>query len=244
MKTLTESDLTMPRRKPRSLVISLAYRFMRIARALFGAKSVLRFFLNTAWLAWRFAFELSSDVFGSAFQTDARGVSDELLGEFIPPGATVLDAGCGPGRWTRIAARHAAHVTGVDASPVVIEQARRDTAESNVEYVVGDVRDVIARRHFDVALLVHVLEHIDDPDAFLRMMSAAVGVLVIEVPNFEADALNPVRHSLGCRYYTDADHVREYTPSILREQLLRNDLELVRETQNRGSIIAVARRRA
>ena len=76
---MNEADLTMPRRKPRSLAISVAYRLLRAARFLFGAKLVLRFFLNTAWLAWRFAFELASDVLGPRFQTDARGISDALL---------------------------------------------------------------------------------------------------------------------------------------------------------------------
>jgi SAM-dependent methyltransferase len=238
----TEADLTLPRRKPRSLAISVAYRLVRAARALFGAKRVLRFFLDAAWLSWRFAFEVSSDVFGEEFQSDARGISHELLRAHIPAGGTVLDAGCGPGRWTRIVARYAGHVVGVDASADDIARARRETAASNVEYIAGDVRDIIAARRFDAALLVHVLEHIDDPDAFLRAMSAAAKVLIIEVPNFEADPLNAARHVLGRRWYTDADHVREYTPAILRDQLLRSGLEIVREEQNRGSIVAVARR--
>jgi len=241
---MNEPDLTMARRKPRSLAISIAYRLMRAARFVFGAKLVLRFFLNVAWLAWRLAFELASDVLGRKFQTDARGISDELLREFVSPGATVLDAGCGPGRWTRIAARYASRVTGVDADADAIREARRETTETNVEYVIGNIGDAIGQRHFDVALLVHVLEHIEDVDSFLRMMARAADTLIIEVPNFEADALNAVRRQLGCRFYADADHVREYTPSILRGQLMRNDFEIVREEQNRGSIIAVARSHA
>ena len=74
-KLSSESDLTMPRRKRRSIAISLANRLLRPARALFGAKRMLRFFLNVAWLSWRFAFELSGDVFGRSFQTEARGIS-------------------------------------------------------------------------------------------------------------------------------------------------------------------------
>lgn len=231
-------DLRMPRRKPPSLAISVAYRIVRAGRRLVGAKLLLRFFLDVAWLSWRFAFELAGDVFGSAFQTEARGISEELLREHIRPGAAVLDAGCGPGCWTRIAARHAVHVVGVDSSPEKIAEARRATTETNVEYIAGDVRDT--RRHFDVALLIHVLEHVDDAEEFLRTMAAAADVLIIEVPNFEADALNPVRHALGLRYYNDADHVREYTPETLRDELLRSGLAILRLEQNRGSIVAVA----
>lgn len=239
---LTESALTMARRKPRSLAISLAYRLFRAARFTFGARRLLRFLLHASWLTWRFAFELSSDVLGAAFQRDARGLPEELLREVIPSGGTVLDAGCGPGRWTRVAARHAGHVVGVDASAAQIEEARKQTSEPNVEYIAGDLLDILSERKFDVALVIHVLEHIEDPDSFLQQIAAAAGTLVIEVPNFEADPLNPVRVRLGCRFYTDADHVREYTAAILRDQLLRNHLEIVREEQHRGSIVAVARR--
>jgi len=241
---MNESDLTMPRRKPRSLAVSIAYRWMRAARLVFGAKIVLRVLLNAAWLSWRLAFELSSDVLGRKFQTEARGLSETLLREFIAPGATVLDAGCGPGRWTRIAGRYASRVIGVDADADHIREARRETTESNVEYIIGNIDDAIGQHHFDVALLVHVIEHVEDIDSFLQMMARAADTLIIEVPNFEADALNAVRHQLGCRFYTDADHVREYTPSILREQLTRNQFDIVREEQNRGSIIAVVRRHA
>lgn len=230
----------MPRQKPRSIAISLAYRLVRAARALFGAKAVLGFCLDTSWLAWRFAFELSSDVLGGEFQTEARGISEELLQEFVPAGGSVVDVGCGPGRWSRVAARHAANVVGVDSSPAAIEQARRDTVERNVTYLIGNA-SAIGERRFDVALLIHVLEHVEDPDAFLRLAGAAADVLIIEVPNFEADPLNVVRHRLGRRFYADADHVREYTPAILRGQLLRSGFEIVHERQNRGSIVAVAR---
>ncbi len=240
-KNFTESDLAMPRQKPRSIAISLAYRLVRVARALFGAKAVLRFCLDTSWLTWRFAFELSSDVLGNEFQSEARGISEELLKEFIPPGGSVVDVGCGPGRWSRVAARHAGTVVGVDSSKAVIEQARRDTVEKNVTYLIGNASDALGQRHFDVALLIHVLEHIEDAGAFLRIAGAAADVLIIEVPNFDVDPLNAVRHRLGRRFYTDADHVREYTPAILREQLLRSGFEIVREQQNRGSIVAVAR---
>jgi len=240
-RTLSESDLAMPRRKRRSLVISLAYRLVRAARALFGAKRVLRFFLDGAWLCWRFAFELASDIYDAEFQRTARGVSDELLREVIPPNGTVLDAGCGPGHWSRTAAQYAAQVTGVDYSRASIEEARRATTAANVEYIAGDLHDVLGGRKFDVALLIHVIEHIEDIDAFLRLVAGVASTLIIEVPSFEADLLNPVRHEMRSRFYSDADHVREYTPEILREQLVRNGLEVERLELNRASIVAVAR---
>lgn len=243
-RTLSESDLAMPRAKRRSLLISLSYRLVRVARALFGAKRVLRFFLNSAWLSWRFAFEISSDVYGDEFQRTIRGVSGELLSEVIPLGGTVLDAGCGTGHWSRTAAPYASQVTGVDYSRASIEQARRMTTDPNVEFIAGDLHEVLGGRQFDVALLIHVIEHIEDIDAFLRLVATVARLVIVEVPNFEADLLNPVRHELRSRFYSDADHVREYTPAVLRAQLERNGWEIVPPLEvTRASIVAVARRR-
>src|SRR5688500_10106413 len=57
-------------------------------------------------------------------------------------GKRVLDLGCGVGRWTRLAARRGAVVTGVDLSPTMIEEATRRAGEaglsSRCDFVTGD----------------------------------------------------------------------------------------------------------
>ena len=46
---------------------------------------------------------------------------------------SLLDAGCGTGAHTILAARHGARALGIDVSPRAIEIARRKTAESGVD---------------------------------------------------------------------------------------------------------------
>ena len=41
----------------------------------------------------------------------------------MPRGATVLDVGCGVGRWSLQLAARGAHVTGIDLSPTMVAQA-------------------------------------------------------------------------------------------------------------------------
>jgi ubiquinone/menaquinone biosynthesis C-methylase UbiE len=60
----------------------------------------------------------------------------------IEPGMDVLDVGCGSGNATIPAAKRGARVTGVDASPGLIEVAREKGADAMVEvdWIVGDAQ--------------------------------------------------------------------------------------------------------
>jgi len=90
------------------------------------------------------------------------------------PGTNVLDVGCGPGTITvDIAGRVApARVIGIDASPDVIEQARRDAAAvDNVDFATGDVYALdFPDAMFDVVHAHQVLQHLPDPISALREM--------------------------------------------------------------------------
>ncbi len=64
---------------------------------------------------------------------------------------------------------------------------------------LSDARD----EHFDVVLLVHVLEHIDDAPALLKSLPPLARSLIVEVPDFEANPLNVLRHHFGLPYFGD-----------------------------------------
>ena len=76
----------------------------------------------------------------------------------------VLDAGCGTGEHTLLAAIHGADALGVDVSPSAIERARRKAAERGVD-AAFDVADALALDHlgrtFDTVVdsgLFHVFD--------------------------------------------------------------------------------------
>jgi ubiquinone/menaquinone biosynthesis C-methylase UbiE len=62
----------------------------------------------------------------------------------LEPGMQVLDLACGHGRIANRLAERGTRVTGLDATPLFLEQARRDAAERGVEvdYVSGDMRSL------------------------------------------------------------------------------------------------------
>ncbi len=97
------------------------------------------------------------------------------------------------------------------------------------------------REHFDTALLLHVLEHIDDADGCLTTLRSTADRLIVEVPLFDKDELNLIRLDLGVDFSSDADHVREYTHELLKAQLTRNGWEVLDCVQGPISIAAWAR---
>jgi SAM-dependent methyltransferase len=87
----------------------------------------------------------------------------------VEPGSSVLDVGCGVGRWSRRLAARGARVTGIDLSPTMIAEAERRAAAAGVaarcRFEAQDLSALDAGATFDVVLGVTVLQHILDPAA-------------------------------------------------------------------------------
>jgi 2-polyprenyl-3-methyl-5-hydroxy-6-metoxy-1,4-benzoquinol methylase len=87
----------------------------------------------------------------------------------VAPGTTVLDVGCGVGRWSRRLARRGASVTGVDLSPTMVgeavRRAGRDGTASRCRFEVGDIARLDLKRRFDLVLGVTVLQHLLDDES-------------------------------------------------------------------------------
>lgn len=85
----------------------------------------------------------------SARQAGEIDVIWRLLG--LQPGMEVLDLACGHGRIANELAARGCAVTGLDATALFIEMARKDAAERGltVTYVHGDMRTLPWTRRFD-----------------------------------------------------------------------------------------------
>ena len=139
-----------------------------------------------------------------------------------------------------MAAKSAASAIGIDYDDKLLEIAKKQTNEKNIQYIHGDVTKDLGGQKFGLALLIHVIEHIDNPDKMLQTLHDISDKIIVEVPDFESDPLNLVRFDLGLQFYSDGDHVREYTENILTDQLTRNGWNLLELKKKGGAVQAVA----
>ncbi len=219
--------LKFPRQKRRRLWLSLIYRIHRWAR--FPARSRLAFYLNAHWIFGRFAHEESHRLFNGDTHP-LRDGTQRFLACHLPTDATVLDLGCGDGVLSTWLAANSASVVGVDHDLTHLSLAKNRPARSNLEFVHGDAGEFLDRcdREFAVLVLSHVLEHLDDPEAFLSRFSARFEFVYVEVPDFEASAHNLLRENIGLELsYADADHISEFGRSELEDMVRTAGLRIV-----------------
>jgi SAM-dependent methyltransferase len=88
---------------------------------------------------------------------------------------SILDAGCGNGRYTRFLLREAdadARISGFDYSQQMLQRARRRIANPRATQVAADLtRLPYANAVFDAAICGWVLEHLPDPRPGLRELA-------------------------------------------------------------------------
>lgn len=119
-----------------------------------------------------------------------------LAGSAPPPrGATVLDAGCGKGWFSRALARVGFCVHGVDASPSAIAFARE--SGGGPAYDVTALAAFQPTRHFDAVISVDVMFHITDDQEWSASLRNLAGIVALGGVLVLADTMAPRRRNLG-----------------------------------------------
>ncbi len=118
------------------------------------------------------------------------GYLDLLARYGVPPGARLLEIGCGHGDFLRRAARRGLNVTGVEYSASACEVARQKLGGVG-EIICGEIDDLTesCEARFDVITASDVIEHVRDPKAFLahahRLLKPG-GVLFLATPTLDS----------------------------------------------------------
>lgn len=126
---------------------------------------------------------------------------------------TILDVACGPGLLACAFARSARHVTGIDLTPAMIEQARslqRAEGLANLSWHLGDVAALpFPAGSFSVAFTRYSFHHLLDPRRVLaemvRVTEPGGRVVVVDVYTSGPDQAAAYDHVERLR---DPSHVR------------------------------------
>jgi SAM-dependent methyltransferase len=143
------------------------------------------FYAEYAW-----AFDLLID---RPVTKECAAIVSWLVERDVVPGATLLDAGCGTGRYALELARRGYVVEGVDLSPELIAVAAQAAVDHSfrVSFRVGDLLDLPDAR-YDAILCRGVLNDLVDDDARQKVFSSFAsalrsgGVLILDVREWEA----------------------------------------------------------
>ncbi|MGM0579009.1 MAG: class I SAM-dependent methyltransferase [Myxococcota bacterium] len=171
----------------------------------------------------------------------------EHIGDYLEelvPGARVLDAGCGAGRFSEHLARRAVDLTLVDAAPSALRAAlrvaeRERGPDTLVQGHLADVRDLgfAASGTFDAVLAMELLCYQRDPEVAIAELSRVMrpgGLLFLSVEGrfggvLQDASLDPssARRILdGEPLHRQRDvYVRHYTPDGLRDLVTDAGLE-------------------
>jgi SAM-dependent methyltransferase len=119
----------------------------------------------------------------------AAAIARTLSERGLPPGTSVLDAGCGTGRHAAELVRLGYDVTGIDLSPELIAVAAERAARAT--FGVADIRTWTAPRQFDAAICRGVLNDLltdDDRRAAAATLHRSLrrgGLLIADVRDWE-----------------------------------------------------------
>jgi SAM-dependent methyltransferase len=98
---------------------------------------------------------------GQRVEQAERALLDWLLGH-VPDARTLLDVGCGTGRFTAWLAERGLHVFGLDRSPAMLSAMRK--LHGGIPAILGDAHSLPIRAGaVDVTLFLATLEFLEEP---------------------------------------------------------------------------------
>jgi len=185
------------------------------------------FYSEFAW-----AFDLLID---RPVERECATIAAWLVERGAVPGSSLLDAGCGTGRYAMELGRRGYIVDGIDMSPDLLDEARRSIGDRapHVSFELGDIL-TLPRSRRDAVLCRGVLNDLIDETerqsafaSFARVLREG-GVLVLDIREWEATAARKAREPLF-RKRVDTDRGRLTFTSVTELDVPNHQL-IVRES--------------
>ncbi len=151
-----------------------------------------------------------------------------LLESYLPSKGKLLDVGAGKGHLLRVALRRGWSAEGyeIDAALAGKLAGKIGTRVRSGDFAAIEWRD----GQFDAVAMHHVLEHVKNPEGYLRAIRRMLrdgGILFLAVPNINSlsSRMKLLMEKAGVRrknvgkYYDTGHHLLYFTPATLKETL-------------------------
>jgi|TARA_B100001964_G_scaffold136152_1_gene150203 ubiquinone/menaquinone biosynthesis C-methylase UbiE len=156
-------------------------------------------------------------------------IKDELKGR------SILDIGCGYGRFCLMAAQSAERVVGVDMTAQAIEVAKilqKALNDDKVEFILSEANDINLKEVFDYIYLGGILEHIIDPDSIMKTIDRLLckgGKLLMDCPaEFNFRGIISTAFWKLFNFPMTLTDVRVVTLSFIEELAKKHEYELIK----------------
>ena len=98
------------------------------------------------------------------FTDEAAKNEEKCLSKYLPDKKqlTVLDLGCGNGRWAYVLDERLDHYVGIDFSDTFIKQAKRRFKYERIEFHCLPAQEYISEHKFDIIFVVGLMTYMND----------------------------------------------------------------------------------
>jgi len=148
-------------------------------------------------------------------------------------GGTILDFGCSDGLFLKLIKEKSGIGRGVDISPFIVKKAK----ENGLDVEFGDVTKPLnfPNNSFDYVSALNILEHLFEPELFIsEMRRVSRKYIIITTPNFASlpTRLQVLKGKVPENNTPRKHHVVWVTWKVLNEMLKRNNLKLIKASNN------------
>lgn len=157
----------------------------------------------------------------------------EFISKYLKKDQSVLEIGCGNGYTTGIINSLIANIKAIDFSPEMINRAKKEVSGENIEFTVGDVRNLNIDKQYDVIItqrcLINILSWEMQQEGLLNIAKCLKpgGIFIM----FEGSAdgkrnLNTVRKTFGLKEIPKVEYNLDFEEQDLRT-FMKDEFDLL-----------------
>jgi len=166
-----------------------------------------------------------------------------IIKNLIEPNSTILDVGCGTGRFSFTIADKSKFILGIDLSSRNIEKANSNLAKypnEKISFLHAEISEVISKNyHFDYAVMTYVIHEVNEEKRIKLLKDTSyvadkiiIGDYLVPKPSGFWSALNEV-----VEFAAGSEHYKNYKNYVdnsgLKFLAEKAELKIIKEIKNK-----------